>query len=169
VADGSFRADLYYRLNVLPIRLPALRDRLTDLEALAEVLMEDIARRSGLQPRSLAPDALDWLARQTWPGNIRELRNTLEQAALMSDERVLHAGHFGAAGLPAVAPPPAPVFRPAEPAPRTLADQVAEVERRAIRDALAACGGNRAAAAKRLGMPRSVLYERLARWPELAA
>ena len=96
VADGSFRADLYYRLNVLPIRLPPLRERLGDLEALAEVLMEDIARRSGLPPRSLAPDAVELLARQRWPGNIRELRNTLEQAALMTDDLVLGAGHFAA-------------------------------------------------------------------------
>ncbi len=186
VSDGRFRADLYYRLNVLPIRLPPLRERLSDLEALAEALMEDIARRSALAPRSLAPDALEWLAQQAWPGNIRELRNTLEQAALMSDERVLHARHFGAGAVlaspgapghpvpprgmplaPAAAAAPVPVFRAPEPPPRTLAEQVAELERRAIAEALAATGGNRAAAAKRLGMPRSVLYERLARYPEL--
>ncbi|MCB1997166.1 MAG: AAA family ATPase, partial [Rhodoferax sp.] len=112
----------------------------------------------------------------------RELRNVLEQAALMSDERVLHARHFGAPastsgaveGMPAAAvpaqPPAVSVFRPPDPPqppPRTLAEQVAEVERRAIAEALAATGGNRAAAAKRLGMPRSVLYERLTRYPEL--
>jgi transcriptional regulator with PAS, ATPase and Fis domain len=178
VAEGRFRADLYYRLHVLPIRLPPLRERLDDLEALAEALMEDIARRSGLAPRGLAPDALDWLGRQAWPGNIRELRNTLEQAALMSDERVLHARHFGA-DLPAGAAPAVPVvpvvpvvplaqvFRSPDPPPRTLAEQVADVERRAIAEALVAAGGNRAAAARRLGMPRSVLYERLSRYPEL--
>jgi transcriptional regulator with PAS, ATPase and Fis domain len=171
VAEGRFRADLYYRLNVLPIRLPPLRERITDLEALADALMDDIARRSGLAARSLAPDALDWLAQQAWPGNIRELRNTLEQAALMSDERVLHARHFGGGDSPLrVLPPaaaPVPVLRPPDPPPRTLAEQVADLERRAIGEALAATGGNRAAAAKRLGMPRSVLYERLQRYPEL--
>src|SRR5687767_2687844 len=77
VSAGSFRADLYYRLNVLPIRLPALRERLSDLEALIEALSEDIARRSGLPHKSLAPDALELLAAQPWPGNIRELRNVL--------------------------------------------------------------------------------------------
>ncbi len=170
VADGSFRADLYYRLNVMPIRLPPLRERLADLEALAEALMEDIARRSALAARSLAPDALDWLAQQAWPGNIRELRNVLEQAALMTDERLLRARHFGATAAPAsllAEPPSVAVFRPPEPALRSLAEQVAEVERRAISEALAATGGNRVAAAKRLGMPRSVLYERLSRYPEL--
>ena len=178
VAEGRFRADLYYRLAVLPIRLPPLRERLDDLEALADVLMEDISRRSGLPARALAPDALEWMASQAWPGNIRELRNTLEQAALMTDERVLGAGHFGAgvscaapAMLPAApgATPPMRESPPALPAvPRTLAEQVAELERRAIGEALAVTAGNRAAAAKRLGIPRSVLYERLARYPELA-
>jgi transcriptional regulator with PAS, ATPase and Fis domain len=179
VAEGRFRADLYYRLAVLPIRLPPLRERLADLEALADALMEDIARRSGLPARTLAPDALDWLARQPWPGNIRELRNTLEQAALMTDDRVLGAAHFGAAperppgeppapvpNAPAAPAPPAPGPAPATP-PRTLVEQVADLERRAIAEALAATGGNRSAAARRLGMPRSVLYERLARYPGL--
>ncbi len=174
VAEGRFRADLYYRLNVLPIRLPPLRERLDDLEALAEVLMEDIARRSGLSAHSLAPDALEWLARQPWPGNIRELRNTLEQAALMSDDAVLGARHFEASPAPPGATSPAaparavppPVFAPPppppEPPPRPLAEQVAELERRAIAQALQASGGNRAAAARLLQMPRSVLYQRLA-------
>ncbi|HWI12516.1 MAG TPA: sigma 54-interacting transcriptional regulator, partial [Burkholderiaceae bacterium] len=96
IADGSFRADLYYRLNVLPIRLPALRERIADLEALVESLAEDIARRSGLPHKSVTPDALDLLARHNWPGNIRELRNALEQATLMTDDAVLDASHFAA-------------------------------------------------------------------------
>ena len=94
VADGRFRADLYYRLNVLPIRLPALRERLQDLEALVQALIDDIARRSGLPARSLAPDAIELLSRHAWPGNIRELRNALEQAILMTDDLVLGARHF---------------------------------------------------------------------------
>ena len=102
VAQGAFRADLYYRLNVMPIRLPALRERLADLEALVEALSEDVARRSGLPARSVSPEALAWLARQDWPGNIRELRNTLEQAALMTDDLVLEERHF----LPAQTPAP---------------------------------------------------------------
>jgi transcriptional regulator with PAS, ATPase and Fis domain len=119
VAAGSFRADLYYRLNVLPIRLPALRERLADLEALVESLSEDIARRSGLPPRSVSPEALALLARQDWPGNIRELRNTLEQAALMTDDLVLEPRHFNgpmAAKQPAPAQPLRPSHRPAPPA-----------------------------------------------------
>lgn len=182
VAEATFRADLYYRLNVLPIRLPALRERLADLEALVESLSEDIARRSGLPPRSVSPEALALLARQDWPGNIRELRNTLEQAALMTDDLVLEPRHFngpmaaaaGPATAAAVAPasPPAPVqptrhLPPAPPVARTLADQVAEVERAAIAQALRANHGNRAQTARQLGMSRAALYDRLARWPDL--
>ncbi len=167
VAEGRFRADLYYRLNVLPIRLPALRERLADLEALADALAEDIARRSGLPPKPLTPEALEWLARRPWPGNIRELRNTLEQATLMTDDAVLEPRHFGAEGTGGAAPAPAST------APRGLLrplhDQVAELEHAAIAEALRASRGNRVAAAKALGISRAALYERLARWPELAA
>ncbi len=188
VAAGSFRADLFYRLNVLPIRLPALRERLADLEALVESLSEDIARRSGLPARSVSPEALALLARQEWPGNIRELRNTLEQAALMTDDLVLEARHFNgpmgarrdaASTTPATPtaqatpPPRQPPLQPRQDAPlplpaeRTLADQVAEVERAAIARALRANGGNRAQSARQLGMSRAALYDRLARWPDL--
>ena len=188
VSAGSFRADLFYRLSVLPIRLPALRERLADLEALVESLSEDIARRSGLPARSVSPEALALLARQEWPGNIRELRNTLEQAALMTDDLVLEARHFGgpmgaipdtvpvkpesatatAAATQLATPTPPPRDLPlASPAVRTLADQVAEVERAAIARALRDNGGNRVQAARQLGMSRAALYDRLARWPEL--
>ena len=97
VAEGRFRADLYYRLNVLPIRLPPLRERLADIEPLADALLDDIARRSGLPHRGLSAEALDHLAVHAWPGNIRELRNVLEQAALMTDAAVLTAADVAAA------------------------------------------------------------------------
>ncbi len=180
VTQGSFRADLYYRLNVLPIRLPALRERLADLEALVESLSEDIARRSGLPARSASPEALALLARRDWPGNIRELRNTLEQAALMTDDLVLEPRHFGSETsatsgqswptaelhLPPLAIPVAAAV--AEPAIRPLSEQVAAVEHDAIAQALRACAGNRTLAARQLRMSRAALYDRLARWPDLA-
>jgi DNA-binding NtrC family response regulator len=132
------------------------------------VLADDIARRSGLPARSLAADALDWLARQSWPGNIRELRNVLEQASLMTDDLVLTARHFGASGLPAPAAAPAPMPVPV-PRGQTLPERRAELERDAIRSALAATGGNRVAAAKLLKISRATLYEKLARYPDLSA
>jgi transcriptional regulator with PAS, ATPase and Fis domain len=190
VQAGSFRADLYYRLNVLPIRLPALRERLADLEALVDALAEDIARRSGLPAKPVSAEALEWLARQPWPGNIRELRNTLEQATLMTDDPVLEPRHFGAGDAARIAAGPAPAApRPSddmsasavvpvgagtatestEPLLRPLPEQVAELERAAIAAALRATGGNRVATARLLGISRAALYERLARWSELAA
>ena len=172
VVQGLFRADLYYRLNVLPIQVPALRERLSDVEALAESLLEDIARRSGLSQRSLSADALDWLMHQRWPGNIRELRNVLEQASLMSDDLQLSTRHFDPkaqsleqASGPPVVQPPAPVGN-AEML-RPLPEAVAILERNLIAQALQQTQGNRVAAARLLQMSRASLYERLARWPEL--
>jgi transcriptional regulator with PAS, ATPase and Fis domain len=103
VAGGLFRADLYYRLNVLPIRLPPLRERIGDLEALVEALLDDIARRSGVSHRAITHEALDLLARHNWPGNIRELRNVLEQVCLLNDELLLGAHHFNPA-MPRLVP-----------------------------------------------------------------
>jgi len=178
VAAGGFRADLYYRLNVLPIRLPTLRERLADLEALVEALAEDIARRSGLPHKSLSPDALDLLARQAWPGNIRELRNVLEQATLMTDELLLTAAHFkGLAGVASsvsqavvataaklddAAPPAARAEAlPDTPSIKPLSQAIAELEAQSIRAALAATGGNKLAASRLLGISRATLYEKL--------
>ena len=174
VQAGDFRADLYYRLNVLPIRVPPLRERLADLESLAEVLADDIARRSGMPHKNLAADALDLLARQRWPGNIRELRNVLEQASLMTDDLVLGARHFaGVLGAPDVVPaasgaaPPVRVDAPEAAAPRVagvkpLPQAVAELEAQAIREALELTGGNKLAASRLLGISRATLYEKLA-------
>jgi transcriptional regulator with PAS, ATPase and Fis domain len=81
VREGRFREDLYYRLNVLPIRVPPLRERRSDIAALVEVLGEDMSHRSGSAPPELSPEALALLSGQVWRGNIRELRNVLEQAA----------------------------------------------------------------------------------------
>jgi transcriptional regulator with PAS, ATPase and Fis domain len=183
VAAGSFRADLYYRLNVLPIRLPALRERIADLEALVETLADDIARRSGLAHKSVSADALDLLARQPWPGNIRELRNVLEQATLMTDDPLLTARHFGGlmaagdvtalpdgAGVTSEAAPLLPTPERAARAPmgeaaiahiKPLPQAVAELEARVIREALAATGGNKLAASRLLGIARATLYEKL--------
>ena len=168
VREGRFREDLYYRLNVLPVRVPALRERRGDIPALAEVLLEDIALRSGTAPFELDADALATLASQVWRGNIRELRNVLEQAAMRSDSQRIEAGHIeqvlrdaGIERVPAAPPPAAPRSPAAADALRPLAEQVAEVERRAIQAAMEATGGNKVAAAKLLGISRAKLYERL--------
>ena len=157
VAEGRFREDLYYRLNVLPIRLPALRERLLDLEALAESLLESIALRTGMPQRELAPSALAALAAHRWPGNVRELRNALEQAAMLTDNARLSAEDF-AQVLPA---PAAPLQERRAGSLRPLPQLIAELERSSIQSALAATGGNKVSAAKMLGISRATLYEKL--------
>ena len=159
VEQGGFRADLYYRLNVVPIRVPPLRERIDDLDALVDALAEDIARRSALPVKQLDQDARDLLARHDWPGNIRELRNALEQAMLMTDDAVLGAAHFGAiAALAAAGGAPPGARAP----PRPLPPAQAALARRGKPAARGAPGGNKVAAAKLLGISRATLYEKLA-------
>jgi DNA-binding NtrC family response regulator len=148
--------------------VPALRERLADLEPLLDALADDVAARSGLPHKGIGPDALDLLARQPWPGNIRELRNALEQASLMTDDLVLGARHFAGvlADAPAVAAPepaaPVPAARVVTAATiKPLPQAIAELEQRSIREALAATGGNKLAASRLLGISRATLYEKL--------
>lgn len=170
VREGRFREDLFYRLNVLPIRVPPLRERRADIPALLEVLGEDMALRSGEQQPELAPDALALLSAQTWRGNIRELRNVLEQAVMRSDSLIISRAQFAdvlrEAGIEQVAPESlmavgeGPGLASAD-SLRPLAEQVAQVERRAIAAALRATQGNKLAASRLLGISRAKLYERL--------
>jgi transcriptional regulator with PAS, ATPase and Fis domain len=170
VADGRFRADLFYRLNVLPIRLPALRERASDLEAIAEDLLNQIAQRTGMPQRELTPSALRVLAVHPWPGNVRELRNVLEQAAMLTDNVRLTEADFAPA-LASSAGVAAAVATAAEPArspgtaarpPAPLPQAIAELERKSILSALEATGGNKVSAARLLGISRATLYEKLA-------
>ena len=166
VASGQFREDLYYRLNVLPVRVPPLRERRGDIPALIEVLGEDMAHR-GSPPPELSASAVALLAAQQWRGNIRELRNVLEQAALRADSDRLDTGQMEAllrqSGLAQIQPalPPEPAPPDASALLRPLAEQVAELEQRAIAAAMQTTGGNKLAAARLLGISRATLYERL--------
>jgi transcriptional regulator with PAS, ATPase and Fis domain len=193
VAEGRFREDLYYRLAVVPIRIPPLRERLDDFEALAEALLDDIERRTALPHRTLSPEAIERLSALPWRGNTRELRNALEQACMMTDDLRLEPRHFGAllkaTATPAQAPPvmraEAATVMPAEAGIQDsaktldrglrrdditpLPEAIAELERNAIRAALAATHGNRVAAAKLLKISRAALYDKLALYPEFRA
>ncbi|MBB5017013.1 transcriptional regulator with PAS, ATPase and Fis domain [Chitinivorax tropicus] len=159
VTAGLFRADLFYRLNVLLIVLPRLCDRQTDLPALCQHLLQQITDRAGLATRSLTAGALACLARQRWPGNIRQLRNVLEQACLHSDRHRLDACDFDQL-LPD--PVAADTIAP-------LQETLAQAERQALQAALIACGGNRTEAAKRLGISRATFYEKWQRHGMLEA
>ena len=175
VRKGLFREDLFYRLNVLPIRVPPLRERREDIRALLEVLGEDVAVRSGMQAPELTPDALALLEAQPWRGNIRELRNVLEQATMRSDTPRIEVPQIEAvlreSGLeplePQVSPERGPnakagvVQVPDDLLLRPMSQQVAELESRAIAAAMRLHGGNKAAVAKALGISRATLYARL--------
>jgi transcriptional regulator with PAS, ATPase and Fis domain len=156
VSMGRFRSDLYYRLSVLPIELPPLRDRISDLEALTDHVLEDIARRTGTPQRELTPTALAVLSSYGWPGNIRELRNVLEQVTLNSDNPRLSAEEFTL-----VLPRVSGAARIGERPTLRLADVVADAERSAIRSALAAAEGKKILAAELLGISRATLYQKL--------
>ena len=156
VSMGRFRSDLYYRLSVLPIELPPLRDRIGDLELLCDHILEEIARRSGQPQREITPTALTVLSSYAWPGNIRELRNVLEQVTLNSDNPRLSAEEFSLA-LPRISASARPGERPT----LKLADVVADAERGAIRSALAAAEGKKILAAELLGISRATLYQKL--------
>lgn len=167
VRRGLFREDLYYRLNVLPLRVPPLRERRSDIPALVEALGEDMALRSGEAPPELTPDALALLAGQHWRGNIRELRNVLEQVTMRSDSQRIDAVQLERilreAGLEQIELPDLSHANGDEEAAllRPLAQQVAELERKAIAAALASTGGNKLATSRLLGISRATLYERM--------
>lgn len=156
VSMGTFRSDLYYRLSVLPIELPPLRERLSDLELLCDHILEEIALRSGRPQREITPTALAVLAAYPWPGNIRELHNVLEQVALNSDGPRLTAEEITLA-LPRVPR----TLRSGERPRLKLADIVADAERSAIKSALAAAEGKKILAAELLGISRATLYQKL--------
>jgi transcriptional regulator with PAS, ATPase and Fis domain len=155
VSMGRFRSDLYYRLSVLPIELPPLRDRIGDLEVLCDYILEDIARASARAHRELTPTALAVLSAYSWPGNIRELRNILEQVTMRSENVRLSAEEFS------LVLPRTPQSRAGDRPTLRLADVVADAERNAIRSALAAAEGKKILAAELLGISRATLYQKL--------
>lgn len=158
IAEGNFRSDLYYRLNVLEIPIPPLRDRLADLGVLCEALLGDICE--GLELRGEITDAgVAALGGYDWPGNIRELRNVLERALTMEEG----GGLLDADAIFKVLPRNGSrAASPLLPQPvRPLAKTLADAESQAIEEALVASRGNRTRAAKLLGISRSVLYEKL--------
>ncbi len=161
VRDKQFRADLYYRLNVVPITLPPLRDRTEDIEGLADRILEQLALQQGGAPRELTDGALALLRGHGWPGNVRELTNTLERVTALTDAPVLTAEHLRRV-LPAAPSEAAPSTGVAEAFNgRPLSEVLHAAERTAIASALEQTGGVKARAAKLLGISRASLYERM--------
>ncbi len=151
MSEGRFRSDLYYRLNVIPITLPPLRERLDDIPRLVRHFTQGFARRMGRTIESIPSLVMDALVRYPWPGNVRELQNVIERAVILSKGPTLQvsAADLQPATAPTMAPPTA--------ASITLTDAEREHILRALRDTNWVLGGPEGAAA-RLGMKRSTLH-----------
>jgi two-component system nitrogen regulation response regulator NtrX len=162
VNAGKFREDLFFRLHVIPLHLPPLRERPGDVPLLVEHFLARNQRRHGLKPPRFAPAAMEALARHPWPGNVRELANILERIG------ILHAGSdVGAAEIRAVLAGngPLPLETPAyrDDDERSLTDRLDEYERQLLLGALEAADGNVAEAARKLQTDRANLYRRMRR------
>jgi PAS domain S-box-containing protein len=150
VEKGTFRRDLYYRLSVMPLVVPPLRERPEDIPFLAARMLAELGRGSGRRGTPLGPKMLSSLQRYAWPGNVRELRNTLERALLLSRGGTIEPSH-----LP-------PEIRDSRRSPVATDALLESLERDQIVRVLAEVGGNRTQAAKRLGISLSTLKRRLA-------
>ncbi len=165
VRDGDFREDLYYRLAVVPIRLPALRERGDDVRLLARHFVASLSEDYDMEPPELTPEAVRAIESHRWPGNVRELRNAVERALLMSGGASVRPAHLA---LEETSPRSPDRERDADdaggglPFPATLD----ELEVAATRRMIEACDGNKSEAARRLGIPRSRLYRILDRAEE---
>ena len=155
VAAGRFREDLLFRLNTIEIRLPPLRERREDILPLAQYFLRRHAQRYGKIRTGFSDEAIALLRGYEWPGNVRELDHALERAVLLSSLEIVQGSDF------ALTAPPPPA-RSGGPDPSAM--PLEELEREAIRQALARFDGNVSLAAKALGVSRSALYRRLSRY-----
>ncbi len=156
VESGEFRQDLYYRINVIELPLPPLRERTDDIPLLAQHILTRIARESGTPKSKLSSNALKKLKSYTFPGNIRELENILERSITLHDGPILEAEDLTLPEIPSETLLDDPLTGP-------LDDQIEEVERKAIIEALESTRWNRTAAAKKLGMSLRSLRYRLSK------
>ncbi len=151
VAQKRFREDLYYRLCVVPIRVPALRERPSDVRPLAEYFLEDFCRRNNFKPRAIAAGVFPVLEKWLWPGNVRELKNVIERMAILTADEQLTVESI-----------PLEIRLPRESGPRsTLHEAREQAERELLRRALEEADWNISSAARALGMERTNLHKRI--------
>jgi formate hydrogenlyase transcriptional activator len=173
VRTGAFREDLFYRLNVFPVTLPPLRERVDDIPLLAHTFLRRLARRAGRPITTISPRAMAALCAYHWPGNVRELENVIERGVVLSSGHLLDMDALPDLPTQPWHPAPAPVVAPAQLAPATapvappMPLTIAELERSYVEQALAATNwvieGERGAA-RRLGLHPNTLRSRLKRW-----
>src|SRR5262249_13860472 len=149
VAAGEFRADLFYRLNVVDIAIPPLRQRCQDIPALVESFLSEFAQTAG-RTAEITPEAMTALLQHDWPGNVRELRNVIERATILCEDRLIHPTDLG-------------LWSPAAPSAVDGSDLDA-IERRTIERVMRETHGNKVHASRRLGISRTQLYGRLRKY-----
>ena len=172
VENGSFREDLYYRLNVFPVNVPPLRDRAEDIKLLAEYFFQLASKQNGLKSPGLSDVAISGLMRHRWPGNVRELQNVIERACILAEDgKPVGIELMGlppdsqSRTAPEAAPPAAAPLSAAPPAPVSFLGQpLHELEKTAILQALEATGGNRTKAAEALQISIRTLRNKLAEY-----
>jgi two-component system nitrogen regulation response regulator NtrX len=164
VADGRFREDLYFRLNVVPVHMPPLRERRDDVPLLATHFIARFCGEMGRAPARLHPEALQALTAYAWPGNVRELKNVIERVLLLEAEEEILAQHlppeFGAPPAAAGAGPEGRLPT-GDPFPAGVVRPLVQIEQMAIGHALAVCEGNKTRAAQLLGISRQTLRTKL--------
>jgi two-component system, NtrC family, response regulator PilR len=163
VAAGRFRSDLYYRLNIVEVKLPTLRDRREDIPYLTAAFVRDGAERLGKPLAGLTAGAERLLATAAWEGNVRELRNVIERGCILADSAFITERELEVNMAPVTPAAGAGVVAAKGPAAGHDTDSLASVEREHIQRALAKAGGNKKAAAQMLGLSRRALYRRLER------
>ena len=163
VAAGRFRRDLYFRLNTVTVTVPPLRERRAEIEPLARLFLENARRRFNLPAVDLSGDALEALEAHTFPGNVRELRNLMERAALLATGGLIEPAHLSLPGAEAERPRTTIGVAPLEAAARAADAEGDDEERARIERALSEAAGNQSRAAEVLGIPRRTLVRRIAR------
>jgi DNA-binding NtrC family response regulator len=157
VAKKRFREDLFYRLNIVHIELPPLRERRADIRPLAESMLERMAAQHGRPAQGFTPEAIEMLLSHPWPGNVRELENAIERAVVMANERWIRPEHLE----PALAGRPSAMGEP-----RIPGSTLAEIERVAILRTLEAVGGSTSRAARILGISARKIQYRMREYRE---
>jgi len=161
VAQGLFREDLFYRINVIELRVPSLRERASDIPEIAEAVLQRLGRRSNTDPPRLAEDAVEALQAYSFPGNVRELENVLERALTLCGDGVITAEHIKVRGTARPANSEAPPLATPTESGGALGDKLEDMEREAIVKALEKTRYNKTAAAKLLGMSFRALRYRV--------
>jgi two-component system response regulator PilR (NtrC family) len=156
VAAGRFREDLYYRIDVIDLRVPSLRERLTDVPALVAAITARCAARMGMTPPAISAEAREQLATHDYPGNVRELENVIERALTLCDGGIIRPQDVELRGTPNFGEETLPPHRPG-----TLPDKLEDIERASIVRALEAHRFNKTAAARALGISFRALRYRI--------